>query len=93
LGSRHRLALPGDTRSEPAKNGLETQFLMNTGVPSGTRRISISRSESAARRHPAEAAEPIVPGELVPWIATRLPPRQPAGRLGWWAFRARMQQP
>lgn len=29
----------------------------------------------------------------VPWIAMRLPPVQPAGRFGWIADSARMQQP
>ena len=54
---------------------------MNTGVPSGTRRIRTARSSSAARRQPAEAAAPIEPGASVPWIAMRLPPCQPGRRV------------
>ena len=37
---------------------------MNTGVPTGTRRIRACRSASPARRQPADAAAPIVPGEF-----------------------------
>ena len=66
---------------------------MKTGVPSGTFAISTSRSASAARRHPADAAVPIVAGESVPWIARRLPPVQPGGVLGWCALSASTQHP
>src|SRR5207244_7008456 len=51
------------------------------------------RSLSPAWTQPAETARPKSDDESVPWMATRLPPLQPAGRFGWIAESARMQQP
>ena len=76
-------------RCSPARAYARTK----TGAPSGTARRRKRMSASLARGQPAEAAVPIEPGSFVPWTAIRSPPRQPEGRLGWWAESARMQQP
>jgi hypothetical protein len=53
-----------------------------TGVPSGTNLMSRRRSLSRAWRQPADSRPPTDLSSRVPWIAKRLPPVHPAGRLG-----------
>ena len=66
---------------------------MSTGVPSGTRRISVRRGRSSTRTQPVETGRPRLAGEFVPWSAIRFPPGQFCGSFSWIAEMARMQQP
>src|SRR6266545_3583263 len=59
------------------------QAWMMTGVPRMRMRLRRSSVARDTRRHPALAELPIEAGLFVPWMASWLPPRQPAGRWGW----------
>ena len=66
---------------------------MNTGVPTGTVRISRRMSPVCARMQPSDAAFPTVSAFGVAWIASRSPPGQPSISFVWWPERASAQQP
>ena len=66
---------------------------MNTGVPTGTVRISRRTSARRPRMQPSEAARPTVSSCGVAWIARRSPPGQPGSSFVWWPESASAQQP